>query len=176
MNGPRFLETLWQDALYASRMMRRKPIFTATVAATLALGIGANAAVFAIVQAVLLQPLPYKNPSRLVAIWDKNVRDSGISKMFDSFQDFREVTQHASSFEEVAARHMGSKRAPPKRTRVHQRGPRDASKRVVFCSPWHRAGPRTDICSERLAARLFSGAQRSPLAQTTCRESEHYRQ
>ena len=46
---------------------------------------------------------PYKNPCRLVAIWDKNVRDSGISKNFDSFQDFREVTQHASSFEEVAA-------------------------------------------------------------------------
>jgi predicted permease len=103
MNGPRFLATLWQDGLYALRMMRRKPIFTATVAATLALGIGANAAVFGIVHAVLLQPLPYKNSSRLVAIWDKNVRDSGISKMFDSFQDFREVARHASSFEEVAA-------------------------------------------------------------------------
>jgi putative ABC transport system permease protein len=103
MNGLRFLETLWQDGFYALRMMRRKPIFTAMVAATLALGIGTNAAVFSIVQAVLLEPLPYKNPSRLVAIWDKNVRDSGISKMFDSFQDFREVTQHASSFEEVAA-------------------------------------------------------------------------
>jgi putative ABC transport system permease protein len=103
MNGMRFLETLWQDGLYAVRMIRRKPIFSAMVAATLALGIGANAAVFGIVQAVLLQPLPYKNPSRLVAIWDKNVRDSGISKMFDSFQDFREVTQHASSFEQVAA-------------------------------------------------------------------------
>lgn len=103
MNVPRFLETLWQDGLYALRMMRRKPIFTAMVAATLALGIGANAAVFGIVQAVLLQPLPYKNPSRLVAIWDKNVRDSRISKMFDSFQDFREYTQHANSFEEVAA-------------------------------------------------------------------------
>jgi hypothetical protein len=84
-------------------MMRRKPLFTAMVAATLALGIGANAAVFSMVQAVLLQPLPYKNPSRLVAIWDRNVRDSGVSKMFDSFQDFREVSQHASSFEEVAA-------------------------------------------------------------------------
>jgi hypothetical protein len=59
MNGPRFLETLWQDGLYALRTMRRKPIFTATVAATLALGMGANAAVFGIVQAVLLQPLPY---------------------------------------------------------------------------------------------------------------------
>ena len=80
MNGPRFLETLWQDGLYALRMIRRKPIFTAMVAATLALGIGANAAVFGIVQAVLLQPLPYKDPSRLVAIWDKNVRDSGVSR------------------------------------------------------------------------------------------------
>lgn len=87
MNAPRFSETLWQDGLYALRMMRRKPIFTAMVAATLALGIGANAAVFSIVHGVLLEPLPYRNPSRLVAIWDRNVRDSGISKMFDSFQD-----------------------------------------------------------------------------------------
>src|SRR5437660_7372552 len=103
MHGPRFLETLWQDGLYALRMMSRKPLFTAMVAATLALGIGANAAVFSMVQAVLLQPLPYKNPSRLVAIWDRNVRDSRVSKMFDSFQDFREVSEHAGSFEEVAA-------------------------------------------------------------------------
>jgi predicted permease len=103
MHSLLFFETLWQDSLYALRMMRRKPIFTVTVAATLALGIGANAAVFSIVNAVLLEPLPYRDPSRLVAIWDRNVRDSGVSKNFDSFQDFREVSQHASSFDEVAA-------------------------------------------------------------------------
>jgi predicted permease len=103
MHSIRFLETFWQDVLYALKIMRRKPGFTATVVITLALGIGANAGVFSIVEAVLLQPLPYKDSSRLVAIWDKNVRDSGISKMFDSFADFREVANHASTIDQVAA-------------------------------------------------------------------------
>jgi hypothetical protein len=98
-----FFETFWQDVLYAFRILGRKPGFTATVGITLALGIGANAAVFSIVKAVLLQPLPYKDPSRLVAIWDRNVRDSGISKMFDSLQDFREVAKHASTIDQMAA-------------------------------------------------------------------------
>ncbi len=102
-NGIEMLETFWQDLSYAFRMVRHKPAFTATVLVTLALGIGGNAAVFSIVQAVLLEPLPYKDPSRLVAIWDRNLRDSGVSKMFSSFKDFRELADHAKSFDQVAA-------------------------------------------------------------------------
>jgi len=101
--GIEMLETLWQDLSYAFRMMRHRPAFTGTVLVTLALGIGGNAAVFSIVQAVLLQPLPYKDPSRLVAIWDRNVKDAGTSKMFDSYQDFRALADHAKSFDQVAA-------------------------------------------------------------------------
>lgn len=103
MHSLRFFESFWQDVLYALRLMRNRPGFTGMVAITLALGIGANAAVFSIVQAVLLQPLPYGDPSRLVAIWDRNLRDSGISKMFDSYQDYREVAQHAKSLDQTAA-------------------------------------------------------------------------
>jgi putative ABC transport system permease protein len=102
-SGMEMLETFWQDLSYAFRMMRHRPAFTATVLVTLALGIGGNAAVFSIVQAVLLQPLPYKDPSRLVAIWDRNLKDAGTSKMFDCYQDFRELADHAKSFDQVAA-------------------------------------------------------------------------
>ncbi len=96
------IETVWQDVAYGLRQMCKRPSFTATVVITLALGIGANAVIFSVIQAVFLQPLPYKDPSRLVAIWDRNVRESGVSKMFASFQDFRDVAQHSKSLEQVA--------------------------------------------------------------------------
>ena len=64
--GIAFLETLWQDLRFAVRTFGRNRGFTATVVVTLALGIGAGTAIFAVVNAILLQPLPYKNPDRLV--------------------------------------------------------------------------------------------------------------
>jgi len=65
------VESMWQDLRYAARSCRRNPGFTAAVALTLALGIGANTAIFTICNAILLRPLPYRDPDRLVMLWER---------------------------------------------------------------------------------------------------------
>ena len=62
------LEPLWQDIRYALRGMRKKPAFAATAVLTLALGIGGNTAMFTVIRAVVLKPLPYRDPDRMVSI------------------------------------------------------------------------------------------------------------
>src|SRR5437763_5451010 len=64
--------TLWGDVKYAWRSLARQPTFTAVAILTLVLGIGANTAIFSVIKAVLLESLPYDDPSRLVVLWEEN--------------------------------------------------------------------------------------------------------
>jgi len=98
-----WLDTLSQDIRYGARILRQKPGFTAIAALTLALGIGANTAVFSIVHAVLLQPLPYQDPQHLVVIWDVEAKNERGMPIFASFHDFEQFRRYAHSFSSISA-------------------------------------------------------------------------
>jgi len=72
--GISFLETLLSDVRYGLRTLRKSASFSVVAILTLALGIGANTAIFSVVQGVVLAPLPYPQPDRLVRVWENNPR------------------------------------------------------------------------------------------------------
>jgi predicted permease len=96
------VETCWQDLRFAARMLRKNPGFTAVAILTLALGISTSTAVFSIVDAVLLRDLPYKDGTRLAAVWCTEIGQPG-TKIFASYRDFVEFEHHSRSFEGLAA-------------------------------------------------------------------------
>jgi putative ABC transport system permease protein len=90
-----------KDLRYAARQLRRKPGFAVVVVLTLALGIGANTAIFSVVDGVLLRPLPYEEPDRLVVLWgDETGLRSGSS--WASYPDFLDFEKQATSFVTLA--------------------------------------------------------------------------
>jgi putative ABC transport system permease protein len=99
------LETLFQDLSFGARMLVKKPGFTLIAVITLALGIGANTAIFSVVNAVLLRPLPYRDPDRIVTI-----RNYSSHPILDGANgaDFLDWREQAKVFEQVAALADGS--------------------------------------------------------------------
>ncbi len=92
-----WLETFSKDLRFGLRSLCKSPGFTAVALLTLALGIGANTAIFSIIHAVILRPLPYREPARLVKIWPERFHSS-VSKA-----DFVEIRKAVRSFDDIAA-------------------------------------------------------------------------
>src|SRR6266576_1197865 len=92
--------TLIQDLRFGLRMLRKSPGFTAVAVLTLALGIGANTAMFSVMQGVVLAPLQYVKPDRLVMVWENNPR---FPRTWVSYPNFRDWQRSARSFQQMAA-------------------------------------------------------------------------
>src|SRR5437867_4911301 len=87
--GVAWLADGWQDIRYGARLMRRTPGFAAAAILTIALGIGATTAMFSVVYGVILQPLPYRDPDRLVNLWSTAIKrglpraNNGMANVYD---------------------------------------------------------------------------------------------
>ncbi len=100
------VDALWHDVLFATRLLRKSPIFTVAVVMTLALGVGVNTAVFSVVNAILLRPLPVRDGNRLVVIASQHRSSPTLRGMsFWDVQDYRAATSDV--FEDIAGYSVG---------------------------------------------------------------------
>jgi putative ABC transport system permease protein len=99
------MNTVWQDLRYGARMLSKRPSFTLIAVITLALGIGLNAALFSVVNALILRPLPYREASRLVQLWQHD-RRNGIAETPVSNADFLAWRAQAQSFAGLTAHNV----------------------------------------------------------------------
>ena len=95
------METLWQDIRFGVRMLVKNPVFTTIAVLTLALGIGANTAIFSVVNGVLLRPLPYEDPDRLVVIWNEYAKMN--LQASNSVPDYFDRREQSKTLEDIAA-------------------------------------------------------------------------
>jgi len=93
------MQTLWQDLRYGARMLFKHPGFTAVAALTLALGIGANTAIFSVINSALIKPLPYPDAEQIVSLWETRPDGGRHGVSAGAFKDWR---AHGSKFSSVA--------------------------------------------------------------------------
>src|SRR5262245_51056222 len=96
------MQTLWQDLRYGARMLLKNPGFTLVAVITLALGVGANTAIFSVVNAVLLRPLPFPDSGQLMQVWETDLARGGYN-ITASMPDYREWRRRNQSFAHLAA-------------------------------------------------------------------------
>ncbi|MEN3334543.1 MAG: hypothetical protein V7641_3908 [Blastocatellia bacterium] len=96
------METVLQDLRYAIRASLKKPAFIVIVVLALAIGIGANTAIFSVVNAILLRPLPFKNPDRIAMVWMNNGKLK-VDQDWHSYPNYVDYREQTTTFEEIAA-------------------------------------------------------------------------
>jgi putative ABC transport system permease protein len=114
------LEALWQDLRYGIRMLGKNGGLTAIAVLTLALGIGANSAIFSVVNAVLLRPLPYKDPDRIVQFWETNPLKNWTQATVAP-ANFSDWEKQSTVFESMSA-YLGSDKKEAGLTGLHLTG------------------------------------------------------
>jgi len=100
--GVSLLQSLMQDLRLGARVLRKSPGFTAVAVLTLALGIGANAAIFSVVDAILLRPLPYPQPAQLVRLWEYDPSRGYFRNVVNPY-NFMDWRDNSNSFQSMAA-------------------------------------------------------------------------
>jgi putative ABC transport system permease protein len=118
------METVLHDIRYGLRLLRRSPGFTAVAIITLALGIGANTAMFSAVNAVLLRSLPFRDPGQVVVLWETNPQVEGFigQRLPARLESYLRWKQDAHSFEDIAAYHTGISQGSSGRSAVNLTG------------------------------------------------------
>ena len=106
--GWTWLEEITQDLRYGLRLLRKSPGFTVVAVLTLALGIGANTAIFSVVNAVLLKSLPFKDPEQLVMVWNRGAAAAGGDRTPLAVADLLDWRAQNRSFADIAAFQLGS--------------------------------------------------------------------
>lgn len=95
------MQTLWQDVRFSARMLLKHPAYTLVAVVTLALGIGANVAIFSIINGVLLRPLPYQEPEQIITLWENNLKES-IARDDFSPANFLDLRERQKVFSDIA--------------------------------------------------------------------------
>src|ERR1039458_8468993 len=150
------MRTLIQDLRYGLRLLARSPGFTAIALLTLTLGIGATAAIFSVVDAVLLRALPYRDPQRLVSVFE-DISQAGFPRNTPAPGNYADWKAQTQIFEDAAAAATGGKGASVTQNLFAVLGAKPALGRVFLSEEDRPGGPRVVLISHGLWQRRFAG-------------------